>query len=187
MSTMIKTEVKRSKVAEFVKDICVAFCASFVIAASGPISVTFPFSVVPFVLQLQVVLLVGYLLGMKRGSLAVGFFLMQGLMGYPVFSGVNNGIGIGRFLGPTGGYLIGYFMSALVMGSLKAGSELKTFAILAAGNLTVYFFGAIWLSGFIGFQNAILFGIFPFIFPDFLKLVVATKLAKSARKSPVLQ
>jgi biotin transport system substrate-specific component len=166
---------KNSRFLEIVKVVAIAFCASIVIAASKPLTFYLPYTVVPVSIQPHVALLVAFLLGRTKGSLAVAFFLMQGLMGLPVIaSGI---VGIAAFYGPTAGYLLGYFIAALIMGSLKTETFLKTFNVLLIGNLTIYLFGAIWLSGFIGIYKAVTLGVLPFLFADYIKLLVTAKFA----------
>ena len=75
--------------------------------------VTIPFYVVPFTLQTLGVFLTLRFLGSKRGTVAIAVYLVLGALGVPVFAGFTGGIG--RLLGPTGGYLVGFLVSGLVM------------------------------------------------------------------------
>ena len=69
--------------------------------------VTIPFYVVPFTLQTLGIFLTLRFLGSKRGTVAIAVYLVLGALGVPVFAGFTGGIG--RLLGPTGGYLVGFF------------------------------------------------------------------------------
>lgn len=176
---------KSSRFLEFLKVITIAFCASIVIAASKPFSFYLPFTLVPVTIQSHVALLVAFLLGRTKGSLAVVFFLAQGAFGLPVIA--SGAVGIAAFYGPTAGYLLGYFIAAMVMGFLKTETFFKTFSVLLIGNLTIYLFGAIWLSGFIGVYKAVTLGVLPFLFVDYFKLLVTATLVRSARGHSVFQ
>ena len=170
---------KESLFFELLKAVGVALCGSFIIAASKPFTFYLPFSVIPISLQPHVALLVAFVLGREKGAMAILFFLLQGLMGLSVIgSGV---IGVSVIYGPTAGYLLGYFVAALVMGSLKKDTFVKAFTVLAIGNLTIYLFGAVWLSGFIGAYKAVMLGVLPFLFLDYFKLLACAKLALSTR------
>ena len=185
---MIKSELIVKKKGAFlaaVKGLVLAFCASLVIAAAKPLTFYLPFTLIPVAVQPHVALLVAFLLGRTKGALAVAFFLIQGMMGLPVIA--SGAIGIAALYGPTAGYLLGYFIAALVMGSLKGETYLKTFNVLLVGNLTIYLFGAIWLSGFIGAQKAVMLGVLPFLFMDYIKLLVIAKFARSARGHSILE
>lgn len=72
---------------------------------------------VPFTLQTFGVFIAVGVLGGKRGSLAVLVFIILGAIGVPVFSGMTGGVGI--LLGSTGGYIIGFLFSALVMWAME--------------------------------------------------------------------
>ena len=74
-------------------------------------------TVVPFTLQTMGVFLAVGLLGGKRGSLAVLVYILLGAVGLPVFSGFKGGIG--ALLGTTGGYIVGFLASALVMWAME--------------------------------------------------------------------
>ena len=92
------------------KDIALTALFVAVMAVCSWISIP---ATVPFTLQTFGVFLSVGLLGGKRGSLAVLVYLLLGAVGLPVFSGFTGGIG--HLLGPTGGYIIGFIFSALLM------------------------------------------------------------------------
>lgn len=159
---------------QYLKQFAYACLGSVIIALSSPLSFVLPFSVIPITLQVHIALLVAFLLGRKTGALAVLLFLLQGIAGYPVFAA--GAFGLANFLGPRGGYLIGYFIAALVMSNSKIKTQTQVFFKLGLGNLVVYLFGYIWLSLFIGGLDAFTLGIIPFVVGDFIKLMVITKL-----------
>ena len=84
------------------------------IAVSGFIAIPLPGSPVPIVLQNMMPILAAALLGGFQGAGATGLFLLAGIAGLPVFSGGHSGMA--RLLGPTGGFLVGYFIAAAVTG-----------------------------------------------------------------------
>ncbi len=105
-------------------------------------------------------------------------YLGLGAVGLPVFSGSpERGIGLAYMMGPTGGYLIGYLVSTLVVGRLAAGRGLlgRGLAMLA-GLATVYLFGLPWLALFVPASGVIAAGFAPFIIGDLLKIALATAL-----------
>lgn len=167
----------------WLKEAMIVSGASLIISLFAPVSFPLWFSPVPVATQLHVVLLLSCLLGSKRAVLAVLTFLFQGAMGLPVFAGGKGGIF--ALLGPSGGFLIGYIVSAFVTGFLmervSCRSPLRTFAAMGMGNGVVYFFGLPWLAHFIGWENTLLCGLYPFIFLDLSKLIIATRFLKSLR------
>lgn len=163
------------------KEIATILGASILIALSAPLAIRLPFTPVPIVLQNHVILLMAALLGSRRGTLAVLAFLAQAAAGLPVLASGKFGPLV--FAGPTGGYLLGYIVSAYLVGLLmekcKTRSSAKTFGALCAGSLAIYLFGVIHLAGFIGFQKALLLGVVPFILGDLVKTIVCVRLLKA--------
>lgn len=159
-------------------DAVVVLAGSVVIALSAQISFLLPFSPVPISGQTFAVLLVGALLGSKRGFAAVAAYLVQGAAGLPVFAGGAGGFIV--FAGPTGGYLIGFALAAFAVGWLaERGWDRHaptTVAAMVIGNLCIYTFGVLWLSHLIGFEAAISGGLMPFIVGDIVKIALATLL-----------
>jgi biotin transport system substrate-specific component len=85
-----------------------------IIAAGGFIAIPTPGGLVPIVLQNMLAITAAILLGGIQGGGAVGLFLVAGALGLPVFAGGTGGMS--HLLGPTGGFLLGYFIAALVVG-----------------------------------------------------------------------
>jgi biotin transport system substrate-specific component len=120
-----------------------------IIAAGTFIAI--PVQPVPIVLQNLFTLLSGLVLGPVLGGAAVGLYLLAGALGAPVFAGASGGIA--RFLGPTGGFLAGYLLSAvtagLIAGRPRSGLTTPLWRIIAAaviGNFIVYIPGLLWLG-----------------------------------------
>ncbi len=115
---MVCADIFRPSVRRYagVYDAALILGASLLIALSARIAVPVPFSPAPITGQTLAVLLVGALLGSRRGALSVLAYLAEGAMGLPVFAG--GGAGILWLLGPTGGYLFGFIAAAFVTGWL---------------------------------------------------------------------
>ena len=133
-----------------------------------------PFYPVPVTMQTLVVLLVGMSYGLRLGAASLASYLVLGAMGAPFFA---SGAGLAYMVGPTGGYLAGFFISAVIMGLLAErgwGRNWMTTALaMLAGSAIIYLCGVSWLSSFIGLEKAVTFGLLPFIYGDLLKLVIA--------------
>jgi len=146
-----------------------------------------PIGPVPVVLTTLFVLLAGLLLGSRWGVASILLYLLVGAMGFPVFAGGRGGIA--HFLGPTGGYLLGYAFASLITGFISEHARgLFGLEILAAvlGTLVIYAFGVPWLKvvGQIPWSKAWMVGALPFLPGDAIKGAVALGLARSVR--PIL-
>jgi len=136
-----------------------------------------PVGPVPVSMQPFFVFLAGYVLGPKRGAMAVGLYLLAGTIGLPVFSGGKSGLGY--LLGPTGGYLFGFVVSAFLCGLARRNETvipwIKGLAFGVAALLAVYLVGASWLKFAlsISWYKAWLVGVVPFIPWDAVKIVAA--------------
>ena len=136
---------------------------------------------VPFTMQTFAVCLVTALFGLRQGMWTVVCYILLGAAGAPVFSGFSGGVSV--LLGPTGGYIIGFLFTALIVGlaSEKLGQRLPVLAAaMAVGILVCYAFGTVWFmivyakqSGPIGLGTALLSCVVPFIIPDFVKMGLA--------------
>ena len=158
-------------------------------AAGTFISIPLPFSPVPIVLQNLFALLSGLVLGPFLGSCAVGLYLVAGAIGAPVFAGATGGFV--RLIGPTGGFLFGYLLSALVAGLIagKARPGITTplwRIILAAviGLLSVYVPGLLRLKAAMGgdWPAVLAAGFLPFLIGDGIKAVAAVLIAPRLRR-----
>lgn len=145
------------------------------IALCAQLSVRLPISPVPVTGQTLAVLLVGAVLGSRRGVLSVISYLIQGILGLPVFAGGMSGITY--LVGPTGGYLVGFVAAAYVTGKLaERGWDRRvatTFLAMLLGNLALYVLGLSWLSIFVGASKVLQLGLYPYIPGDVAKLTIA--------------
>ena len=134
-----------------------------------------PWYPVPVTGQTLMVLLIGMAYGPTLGSATIIAYLLEGAMGLPVFAGGAAGWLV--LSGFTGGYLIGFIPAAFLVGILAmrgmGRTILGTVIAMVLGNLVIYAFGVAWLQGFIGLEKAIAGGLMPFLYGDFLKIVIA--------------
>ena len=146
--------------------------------------ISIPVGPVPIVLQNMFVFLAGLLLGCRWGLASVGVYLLAGACGLPVFAGGMGGIG--RIVGPTGGYLIGYLPAVFIIGYISArGAARISFDIAAmiCGTIILYACGVTWLKTLTGmpWSKALTVGMYPFLVGDALKIVAAAAIAKAIR------
>ena len=160
---------------------------AIIIAICSWISVPAP---VPFTLQTFGVFVTVGVLGGKRGSLSVLVYLLLGVIGVPVFAGFSGGLGV--LLGSTGGYIIGFLFSALIMWGMEilfGKSNVVLVVSMIVGLLVCYLFGTVWFmsvyartTGPIGVMTALGWCVFPYIIPDGIKIVLAMILCKRMAK-----
>ncbi len=146
---------------------------------------------VPFTMQTFAVYCALLLLGGKRGLLAIGLYILLGLVGLPVFSGFRGGPG--HLLGLTGGYIIGFLFTGLgyllMEGKLRSLSFLPRIALLALDLVPCYLVGTLWFvavsrlngSG-IGFISALTLCVLPYVLPDLLKVLLAERVCRRVRR-----
>ena len=145
---------------------------------------------VPFTLQTFAVFLAVGVLGGKRGSMAVLIYILLGAVGIPVFAGFQGGIGV--ILGNTGGYIIGFIFSALLMWAMEKLLGKKTWVLalsMVLGLIVCYAIGTVWFmvvyaknSGAVGLATVLGWCVIPFIIPDLVKIVLALLLSKRLAK-----
>ncbi len=170
--------IKRELITD--KRICqVLALVSFVVltALSAFVRIPLPFTPVPLTLQTFFVLLSGALLGKRLGLFTQGVYLLSGLIGLQVFTGL--GSGILYLLGPTGGYVFGFLLAAFFAGSLFAKEKQGVAAIFFKFlfcDFIILFSGMFWLKIILAcsLTQAFLLGVLPFVFGDMLKVILAT-------------
>lgn len=158
---------------------------SAILCILGPLSLPIPISPVPISLGTLAVYFVVYVLGMKQGTISLCIYLLLGAVGLPVFS--SFGGGIGKILGPTGGYLLGYLFMAVICGYFLEKWERNypmCFLGMALGTAACYLFGSLWLGyqADISFSAALAAGVLPFIPGDFFKIIIAMFLGEQVRR-----
>lgn len=186
MTAMQAEKSNRMKTRDLVY--CAVFAALIAVCAWISIPMTVPFTMQTF----GVFATVG-LLGGKRGSLSVLVYLLLGAVGLPVFAGFKGGIG--ALMGTTGGYIVGFLASALVMWGLErlwGRSPRALLASMVLGLLVCYALGTVWFmavyastTGPVGVATVLGWCVFPFLIPDGVKIalamLVSARLAKYLR------
>lgn len=162
----------------------VVFAALFAALTAVGAFVSLPVGPVPIVLQNLFVYLAGLLLGARWGLASVGIYLLAGASGLPVFAGGTGGIG--RLLGPTGGYLIGYLPAVLLIGWIARKAGRRAWGDVAAmlcGTAVLYACGlfGLWLLTGLSWPKALAAGVLPFLPGDALKIAVAVPIARALR------
>lgn len=170
------------RAAVWAQEIAVVVGASLFVALCARITVPLPFTPVPLTVQNFGVLLVGLLLGSRRGFAALTLYLAEGALGLPVFNPTGPG-GIAQMMGATGGFLFAYpFMAALAGWIAETGK--KTFARFALaglmGEVVLFTGGLIWLVVIThSLARAAYLGLYWFVFGEIIKVMSAAALAAS--------
>ena len=152
--------------------IITVFLGSLLLIASAKIKV--PLYPVPMTLQPMAVLMIAMLFGRNLATLTVGLYIFKGIIGLPVFA---FGGGLIYLMGPTGGFILGFFASTFVVGYLADrgwGRKISLSIIsMLIGMTIIYTLGIFQLALLKGFNFALLKGFYPFLLGDFYKLLLA--------------
>lgn len=145
---------------------------------------------IPFTMQTFAIFLAVLILGGKRGTLAIVVYLLLGLVGVPVFAGFSAGPGV--LFGTTGGYLIGFVFSGLLMWLMERIADRKVWVQMLSmllGMVTYYIIGTIWFmvvygstNGPVSLLTALGWCVFPFVIPDLVKAALALGFGNALRK-----
>jgi biotin transport system substrate-specific component len=165
---------------ELAKQSLIVIGASLLVALCARVTVPLPFTPVPLTLQNFGVLVVGLLLGSRRGFAALSVYLVEGALGLPVFNPAGPG-GIAQILGPTGGFLMAYPLVAFVAGWIYERTDKQSprrfgVAVLAgaAAELVLFAGGLSWLALLThSFATAFRFGLYWFVFAEVIKVLMA--------------
>ncbi len=149
-----------------------------------------PFWPVPMTMQTMAVVLIGMTLGSRLGFIVVAAYVLEGLMGLPVFANTPaRGTGLAYLMGPTGGYLIGFCIAAYVAGWLAErgyGRDLFSAVLVnIIGTLIILSFGYAWLAHLIGPVKAYAAGVHPFLLSSVVKIGLGGVLAVLIARSPL--
>lgn len=150
--------------------------------------ITIPLTV-PVTLQTMAVCLISALFRAKRSTISILVYILLGAIGVPVFHNFTSGIG--TVIGPTGGYMIGFLFTALIVG-ITASKSNKLWAFIlsmTAGILICYAFGTIWFAVVYAKSNEpasllTILGwcVFPFLIPDAVKIILASLLTNRLKR-----
>ncbi|MDE6385436.1 MAG: biotin transporter BioY [Eubacterium sp.] len=152
--------------------------------------ISIPLPTVPITLQTMGVCIASGLLGTKRGTLTVIVYILLGLIGVPVFAGFSSGIGV--LAGATGGYIIGFIFTALIVGIMLKllGKKVWVYILsMIIGIAVCYAFGTAWFMIYnnnkgdaVSLVMALGWCVTPFIIPDLVKIAVAAVLCRRLNK-----
>ena len=167
------------------KDMTLIAVMAALICVAGPL--TIPAGPIPLSLATFAVYLAGSVLGRKKGTIAVGLYLLIGIIGVPVFSGFSGGFQ--KLAGVTGGYLVGYLPCAYLSG---VGAEKRDRIgwwfhplMMTAGTLLLYTVGTVVFMLHTGNALGAALGlcVVPFLPGDILKVAGATFLTQALKKA----
>ena len=178
---------KTSKIEKIIKLILITLVGTILITISAKIKI--PFYPVPMTMQTFVILLIGITLGYKIGLVTVALYLLEGIVGLPVFANSpEKGIGIAYFIGPTMGYLIGFMVAVYFAGLFKYDKGLiNTFLKLIFSVSIIYILGLIWLGTLIGWDKPIFkLGSEPFLLAELFKMLLLLLLTPTLLKTKKL-
>ena len=145
---------------------------SFLLIISAKIKV--PLYPVPMTLQPLAVLMIAMLFGKHLATITIGLYIFKGIIGFPVFA---FGGGLLYLMGPTGGFIFGFLLTAFIVGYLAdlgwGKNVFLSISSMLIGMFTIYFCGICQLAFLKGFDIALLKGFYPFLVGDFYKLLLA--------------
>lgn len=181
------TGAKNTKSKITTKELVFTALMAVMIAVCSWISIP---TTVPLTLQTFGIFMAVGLLGGKKGTIAVLVYILLGAVGIPVFAGFSGGIGV--LFGTTGGYIVGFLLSALVYWAITAafGEKLPIMIIaMVLGLIVCYAFGTAWFmivyaknTEAIGLMTALGWCVFPFVIPDAIKIAFAVVLSRQLKK-----
>jgi biotin transport system substrate-specific component len=171
---------ERAPARQMGREAAIVIGASIFIALSARVTIPLPFTPVPLTVQNFGVLLVGLLLGSRRGFAAMVLYLAEGAMGMPVFNPTGAG-GIAQLFGVTGGFLLAYPVVAWLAGYVMEQGR-KNFLRAASGALLgetfLFASGLTWLAILThSFTQAFRWGFYWFVFAEIIKVLMAAGIA----------
>ena len=175
--------LKTNSIQKALKTFVLIFLGTVALTVSAKLKI--PFYPVPMTMQTFVVLFLGLAFGYKIGLATVGVYLLEGIIGIPVFSNSpEKGVGLVYFTGPTMGYLIGFLSAVFFAGYLNLKNNIFIiFSKLTFAVSTIYLFGTLWLGTLIGWDKPIVqLGVTPFLLAELFKICLLTLLAKNIIK-----
>ncbi len=187
MTTLAPTLYTRTfpRMAGWLRDVILITVGALFVAILAQVKIPLPFTPVPLTGQTFAVLLIAAVLGSKRGSASMAFYIALGTFGLPVFAG--GAAGMAYLSGATFGYLIGFVLAAYVIGLLaERGLErnIRTSVLpFLVGTVIIYACGVSWLAILLGsFSKAVAAGLVPFVVGDIIKLFAAALALPAAWK-----
>ena len=168
---------------KIIKSLLAIILGSIVLTVSAKIKI--PFYPVPMTMQTFVVLFLGVSLGYKIGLASVGLYLLEGIVGLPVFSNSpEKGVGLIYFTGPTMGYLIGFLTASYLASKINNSDNfILVLTKLIVATTTIYILGLLWLGTLIGWDKPIfVLGAKPFLLAETFKVILLALITKKIIK-----
>ena len=168
---------------KIIKSLFAIILGSIALTISAKIKI--PFYPVPMTMQTFVVLFLGISLGYKIGLASVSLYLLEGILGLPVFSNSpEKGVGFLYFTGPTMGYLIGFLTASFLASKINSkDSFLLVLTKLIVATSTIYILGLLWLGTLIGWDKPIFaLGAKPFLLAEIFKIIILAIITKQIIK-----
>ena len=175
--------IKQNTQSKIIKSLLIIFFGSIILAISAKIKI--PFYPVPMTMQTFIVLFFGISFGYKIALATVSLYLLEGIIGFPVFSNSpERGVGLAYFTGPTMGYLIGFLSACFLASYVRIdNNHFVIFVKLVLSVLTIYIFGVLWLGVVIGWDKPVFeLGVMPFLLAEIFKVTLLTLLSKKIFK-----
>ena len=168
---------------KLIKSLLAIILGSIALTISAKIKI--PFYPVPMTMQTFVVLFLGVSLGYKIGLASIGLYLLEGIVGMPVFSNSpEKGVGLIYFTGPTMGYLIGFLTASYLASKINnSDSFILVLTKLIVATTTIYILGLLWLGTLIGWDKPIFaLGAKPFLLAETFKILLLALITKKIIK-----
>ena len=175
--------VKILQIQKILKIFFIIIFGSLLITLSAKIKI--PFYPVPMTMQTFMIILIGASFGYKIGLATVSIYLLEGIIGLPVFSNSpEKGTGLVYFTGPTMGYLLGFLGAVFFAGYFKYNKNtFLNFIKVVFSVFTIYLLGLVWLGYLIGWDKPIFkLGAEPFLLAELLKVIILTILVPHLSK-----
>tara|TARA_B100000886_G_scaffold229697_1_gene160220 strand:+ start:206 stop:757 length:552 start_codon:yes stop_codon:yes gene_type:complete len=175
--------VKVLQIQKILKIFFIIILGSLLITLSAKIKI--PFYPVPMTMQTFVIILIGASFGYKIGLATVSIYLLEGIIGLPVFSNSpEKGTGLVYFTGPTMGYLLGFLGAVFFAGYFKySKNTFLNFIKIVFSIFTIYLLGLVWLGYLIGWDKPIFkLGAEPFLLAELFKIIILTILVPRLSK-----
>ena len=177
-STLVHLFLSTYKINTYYKNIVLVLFGTLLLAVSSKIQV--PFWPVPMTMQTFIVFIIGMSYGWKLALSTLIAYLLEGALGLPVFA---KGGGLLYLIGPTAGYLYGMAIAAGVIGFLAErgynDSYIKSLISLIIGTIIIFVLGVGYLGSVIGYDKALVGGLYPFMPSEFFKIGLAVVLIPS--------
>ena len=175
--------IKTNLTNKILKNFLIIFLGSIALTISAKLKI--PFYPVPMTMQTFVVIFLGIAFGYKIGLATVSLYLLEGIVGIPVFSNSpEKGIGLIYFTGPTMGYLIGFLTAGYLASKINNKDNFLMILVkLTVATSTIYLLGLLWLGTLIGWDKPIIaLGAKPFLLAEIFKVVLLALVTKQIIK-----